>query len=111
MSIETCKTYDFDMDTEETWLIDDFHDDLRMDMHQMNPSGSWHAEGTNIGWRKLSGHKDFCTTDAEELIHYIAPRTQSYRGQCRVYNDRIEFTMYHHDAPTGESYVITPVQE
>jgi hypothetical protein len=105
------KTYEFDTDSEETWLMEDFLDDFRMDMHQMNPNGSWHAEGINIGWRKLSGYKDFSTTDAEELIQYIAPKTQSYRGQCRVYDYHIELTLYHHDAPTGESYTIIPSKE
>lgn len=115
MSTDICKnplkSYDFDMDTEETYLIDDFIDDLRNDMYEMNPGGSWHAEGSNMGWRKLSGHKDFSTTDSEELIHYIAPKTQSYNGKCEVYENRIEFTIYHHDAPTGESYIVTPVED
>lgn len=73
------------------------------------PSGRWHAEGKSMGWQKRSGYKDFDAETGQEFLDNIMPNTD---WNATIIIDNVEksikMTVYHHDAPTGESYVITP---
>ena len=77
-------------------------------MKEINPDGSWDAEVTGFGWRRLSGRKALEAGDGRTLLLEILPRTECtftihHRG------DHIALENAHHDAPTGgEWYHIRP---
>jgi len=74
-------------------------------------SSHWKARGINLGWTNASGHKYFEAETAKELLEAILPKTSEFT--LRVYKERRGFKIKcsHHDSPTGEWYLITPVTE
>lgn len=71
---------------------------------------NWHIEGRNMGWLHRSGYKDLVAGDGQALMRGMLPDTD-VSIKVQVYEDRLEATVYHHDAPTGEFYTITPKEE
>lgn len=86
----------------------DYLNELINDMD--NAGDSWKAEGRNMGWRNLTGHKEFRANNGEEMLREVLPDTDC-KCDIEVFTDRIEMIVYHHDSPMGESYVIKPMKE
>lgn len=88
------------------WMLEDLGEALR----EISPGGHYHAEGRNLGWRQCAGFKDFSAQSPADFLAQILPKTD-----CTFTIERdgrtLYITNYHHDAPTGEFYVITPLDE
>lgn len=83
------------------WLTED----LTNLITEVNPNGCWKAEGHNMGWRHLSGTKEFKATNGIEFLKELLPKADV---SFEIYLNRktIRMKVYHHDAPTGELYTI-----
>lgn len=71
---------------------------------------NWQAQGKNMGWQNRSGEKTFEAADAKEFLDQILPKTDV---TIELYDDKdsIGLRVSHHDAPTGETYTITPAPQ
>ena len=94
-----------DIDSEIHWedfltsLKDEFKDYLGKQMF---------VEGYEMGWQRRSGTMEFMIEDSRDVFDKIIPDTQHlsyylYKLDKHKYVARI----YHHDAPTGETYHMT----
>ena len=90
------------MQMEWDWLLED----LTAVLSELSPEGWFHAEGRNMGWRRLSGHKTFRAPDGQTFLDELLPR-----AECSFTIEREGRTLhiqnFHHDAPTGEFYTVT----
>ena len=88
------------------WLLEELDAALR----DLSPDGRYHAEGRNMGWRRRSGWKDFHAENAQAFLDALLPACD-----CTFTVERegpaLHITNYHHDAPTGEHYVVTAAAE
>lgn len=66
---------------------------------------SWHVDAEDIGWRNLSGTKDFHCTSGAQFLQEIVGMDTEYTIQI-VAKRRKPATLtayvYHHDSPMGE---------
>ena len=78
-------------------------------LHKISESGFFFVEGRNIGWRHLSGHLGVSASDARSFISKAFPKTSEWtlRGSFDVNRKILEFFLHHHDAPTGEFYIVS----
>ena len=95
-------------------------DSLEEILVRKNPrSCKWKVEGYNMGWRHRSGYKYIdCenknlrsgSCDAGRFLQEILPDTDC---TFRIYDDGryLRIKNYHHDAPTGETYLCIPCSE
>ena len=94
------------MQMEWDWLLED----LTSVLAELSPEGWFHAEGRNMGWRRLSGHKTFRAADWQAFLDELLPKTE-----CGFTIEREGSTLhvvnFHHDAPMGELYAVTAVAE
>jgi len=91
---------------------DDLKEYLTELIEERNPSGDWHIEGTNLGWRHQSGSKTLHAKTGEELLRGFLPDTDCIFYFYNIPNSKgFHVVNYHHDAPTGESYDIYPKYE
>jgi len=74
-------------------------------------TSDWHAEGRNIGWQNRSGYRNFRASDARSFLEAILPHTSDFSVRLYKGNGSINLTVSHHDAPTGETYIVTPATE
>ena len=88
---------------------DDFIADFSAILKKISAKGCYHVEGRNIGWRFLSGTLELEAINAEAFIHRTFPKTSEWRldGQYDPTAKTLTYQLYHHDAPTGESYIVT----
>ena len=103
----------------DSWLFEDEWNSemeyLTEVMNRINPDGVWWAEGSNLGWRHLSGHKAFEATTGKKLMEEILPKTDC---TFKVYEVAMEgggsflgIRNSHHDAPMGEHYRLDVAQK
>lgn len=78
-------------------------------LHQISESGFFFVEGRNIGWRHLSAQLNVTARNAIEFISKAFPKTSEWtlRGSFDVDRKILEFFLHHHDAPTGEFYIVS----
>ena len=85
----------------------------------MNLVHEWYCEGLKLGWRGLNGYKVFEVGVSykngdkkltESFLRHILPNTDC---TFYIYKWRNQFLIknYHHDAPTGETYLLRPMTE
>jgi hypothetical protein len=89
--------------------FDDFLENFTAILKTLSPSGVFHIEGRNMGWRHLSGSLDLQAQDAREFIEKSFPKTNDWRLEG-IFCPRIKeltYRLYHHDAPMGEVYIAT----
>lgn len=102
-------------DSEWEFLIDS----LREILDRKNfRNCKWRIEGSNMGWMRRSGYKyidcaskgRISSSDAREFLREILPNTDC---RFRIYEQgrSLRIMNYHHDAPTGETYICTPCGE
>lgn len=83
-------------------------------------AGIWRVDGCNMGWRHLAGYKyvecerkrdcqhgESDGFDAQKFLRKILPDTDC---SFQIYEEgqTLRIVNYHHDAPTGETYVCMP---
>lgn len=68
-----------------------------------------HVSGSGIGWRNHSGERIFCLNDMNDIIDKVTPDAQCSIEVSKIGDKKLQFTVYHHDSPTGEVYTVTPV--
>lgn len=68
----------------------------------------WTIEGRNIGWMNRNGYKQVVVDTFFKLLFSIVPDGQSFNANVSFHANKMAIVLYHHDSPTGESYVITP---
>lgn len=92
------------------WLRDEYQDftDLLSDiLKTISEHGQFLVHGSNIGWRHLSGSMQLQADNAGELIDRCFPKTDwIFRGEFDPDRNALTCRVYHHDAPTGETYEI-----
>lgn len=68
---------------------------------------AWRVIGKELGWRKLNGYKYTLADTATELLRALLPETNC---TISVYNYKNGYRLQvsHHDAPTGETYLVAP---
>jgi len=88
----------------------DWEDALYQVDYLVDPSGSWHVDAENIGWRNMSGEKDFTCNSASDWLREVAGFDCAWSMQIMVHDqDNITAYVYHHDSPTGELREITRI--
>jgi len=84
------------------WMLEDLDEALEA----LCPDRHYHVEGRNLGWRRRSGWTACRADSAADFLAAILPSTP-----CTFTIERegaaLLITNYHHDAPTGEFYIVT----
>ena len=66
------------------------------------------VEGSNIGWRNLSGHKEFTINKPIDVYHEIIPNTSQLTYKIeKLSENKYTIRISHHDSPMGEHYELT----
>lgn len=87
---------------------DDFLEDFDAILRHICKDGLYYVEGRNMGWRHLSGHLGLAAGSAHDFIARAFPRASMWtlRGEYDRRRKTLFFTLWHHDAPTGEGYTV-----
>lgn len=65
-----------------------------------------YVEGSNMGWRNLSGEKSFTINKTIDMFREIAPECDLTYKMEKVKDGEYEVRISHHDSPMGEYYNI-----
>ena len=65
-----------------------------------------YVEGSNMGWRNLSGEKTFTINDPIDMFREIVPECDLTYKMEKVKKGEYEVRIAHHDSPMGEYYNI-----
>ena len=63
-----------------------------------------YVEGSNMGWRNLSGEKTFTINKTIDVFREIAPECDLTYKMEKVKEGEYEVRIAHHDSPMGEYY-------
>jgi hypothetical protein len=102
----------FEMSISDSELLEfeygDFLEDFSAILKHISKDGLFYVEGRNMGWRHLSGYLGLAAGNAREFIDRSFPRTSEWmlRGEYDRRRRVLTFTLFHHDAPTGEFYTV-----
>jgi len=69
----------------------------------------WRSDATNMGWRHLTGYREFKATTGEEFIRAISPNDSDCSYQITPHYKGFKIRIAHHDAPMGEHHLVTPM--
>lgn len=86
------------------WQWEDLLDSLGEKLKEINPTGRWHAEVKNFGWRSQNGWNEFDADDAKTFLHKILPNTDC---TFRIFIDpdkTLRLQNFHHDSPCGNEW-------
>jgi hypothetical protein len=93
---------------ESSFAWDDLIYELMEILKKKSPTGNWHIEVKNFGWRNLNGEKDFHVDNARAWLCNILPDTQC-KFKIHNYGRGLAIQNFHHDNPTGnEMYYCLP---
>lgn len=110
----TCTVYDADSDEHfdapdcygECWEDTvHFFELCTEELRNANPSGHWQVENLRLWNGNVSGY--FQATNVADIIRGMTVNS-SWFMYYRVYADRIEYSLSHHDAPMGSASVLRP---
>ena len=110
--IAESQTEAYDLAANDAELIefayDDFLEGFDAILRHICKDGLFFVEGRNMGWRHLSGHLGLAVPDARAYIARAFPRASEWtlRGKYDRKKKSLSFTLWHHDAPTGEQYTV-----
>ncbi len=107
---EAIERVNFDYDIYQ-FAWENFTENLTEIMHAKKFTGYYFCTGKDMGWRHLYGYKYFTADDAKELLQAVLPKTDCTITVFNGKNGAIEMRVSHHDAPTGETYIIRAVSE
>jgi hypothetical protein len=89
------------------YSVEDFSN-VTEELRKNNMSDHWKVENLRLWNGEVSGN--FHADKVEDIL-----RGMTVRGDCtmryEVFSDRIEYSLSHHDAPTGSKSVLRPVTE
>lgn len=113
----TCQTYDADLDDYfdaqdcygDCWeyTLEDFSN-ITSHLFENNETNLWRVNNLRLWDGDVSGF--FKATNVSDLIRGMTVNSEwIMRGE--VFDDRIEYSVSHHDAPMGSSTVLTIVSE
>ncbi len=90
------------------WEFDDFLEEFGRILRRISSKGQYFVEGKNMGWRHRSG---WAIVDAQDVRNFLSkafPKTSDWtlRGQFDRKRRILSYTLFHHDAPTGELYTV-----
>jgi hypothetical protein len=91
-----------EMDQETHW--EDFQNDLE---EEFDDHCGKHVfiKGKNIGWQNLDHQWVFELKDAMDIFNNLIPKTSDLTYYLyKLDHDKYAALIYHHDAPTGETY-------
>lgn len=90
------------------WEFEDFLEDLDGFLARISPARLYHIEGRCLGWRQRAGYLDIEAPDARFFVQNVFPKTEwRLEGYFEKQRLVLKIYLYHHDAPTGELYIIT----
>jgi hypothetical protein len=98
------RVQNWDMDDDWRFMTEELDDYLC----RIIDSEYWHGVVKGFGWRRLDGEKYFKAYGSRELLQAVLPDTD-VTFYIYKYKNGIAINNFHHDAPTGEWYFITPV--
>lgn len=110
----TCTIYDEDSDEHfdapycygECWEDSVYFFGLcTEELRNANPSGHWQVDDIRLWNGNVSGY--FQATNVEDIIRGMTVNS-SWIMRYRVYADRVEYSLSHHDAPMGSASVLRP---
>jgi hypothetical protein len=79
-----------------------------MELRHSNETDWWSVENLRLWNGDISGH--FKVDKVEEMLIAMTVRSE-WRMHYEVYSDRVEYSLSHHDAPTGSETTLRPVTE
>jgi len=88
-------------------MIEDFSN-CTEELRNANETSWWHVEGIQLWNRTTGGY--FYADNVNEIIRGMSVNSE-WMLRWSVYEDRIEYSLSHHDAPTGSASVLRPVSE
>lgn len=74
------------------------------EFRKTNETDIWHVKDLRLWDGPVSGY--FHADNIEDLLRGMAVRGE-WSMRYEVYEDRIEYSLFHHDAPTGSASVLT----
>ena len=89
------------------WAVEDFTN-ITEALRDSNETNWWKVEDLRLWNGNVGGF--FHADNAEDLLYGMTVRAE-WRMVATVFDDRIEYSLSHHDSPTGSSTVIRPVTE
>ena len=95
------------------FAFDDFLENFSAILALISEHGRFYIEGRQMGWRRLSGSLTLSAGNARAFIAAAFPRTAewSLRGVYEPCHRILTYTLWHHDAPTGEFYTVRAADE
>jgi len=85
--------------------FDYFREDLEEEFRQ-HIGKTIYVEGTNMGWRNRTGHKEFELINYEDIFYQIVPECDLTYYIRKIKENEYEVNISHHDSPMGEYYTI-----
>ncbi len=76
----------------------------------MHDQKYWRDDATNMGWMHRTGFKVFEAKDGTEFLSAISPDTDCHY-EITQHGKGFKIRLSHHDAPTGEHHLVTPMTE
>jgi hypothetical protein len=112
----TCVSYDEDKgdfaEAPECWgdcweySLEDFAN-VTESLRNDNPTDYWKVENLRLWNGEVSGH--FEARTVEDLLRGMTVRSE-WSMSYEIFTDRIEYSLSHHDSPTGSTSVLRPVE-
>lgn len=66
------------------------------------------VEAYNMGWRNLSGHKEFTINKPIDVFNEVIPNTSQLTFKIdKLSENKYTIRISHHDSPMGEHYELT----
>ena len=104
--------FNMEDELEAEWYWDDFIDEVKTMMKKMRTK-KFFAYGLSLTWRNVAGYTEFETDSARTLVNKLTPNSEfSIKFLATENKGIIEVTIWHHDAPTGETmYLMSQTME
>ena len=113
----TCTIYDNDigeytdepsLDCDGTcweWSVEDFGN-VTTELRDSNDTGWWRVSNLRLWDGEVSGY--FSAENVEDILRGMTIRGE-WIMRYEVFSDRIEYSLSHHDSPTGSTSVLTAI--
>ena len=98
--------YFYNDDFESNWYYQNFLDNID-DEFKKHIDKNVNVVAKNMGWRNLSGEKNFTLEKPMDIINQIKVNTDFNMYIYKLGKNKYHIKQSHHDAPTGEKYYIT----
>ena len=89
------------------YSVEDFTN-VTEDLRKANDTDYWKVENIRLWNRNVSGH--FHADKVEDMLRGMAVNG-SWTIRYTIFEDRIEYSLSHHDAPMGSTSVLRPMTE